>query len=172
MQRVLVIGCSGAGKSVFARKLGEATGLPVVHLDQIYWRAGWNEPDSSEWRQAAIKLVREPRWIQDGNYGSTLDMRLSYADTVFFFDTPRWTNLTGVLRRIWQHYGQTRPDLADGCPERIDWSFLKYVWTFNHKQRPRTVASLRAFNGTLVTFRSRVEADTYLRALSTTSNAA
>lgn len=158
MQRVLVIGCSGAGKSVFAHRLGEMSGLPVIHLDKVYWRAGWKEPDSGEWRQAVTKLIAEPCWILDGNFGSTLEMRLQHADTVFFFDTPRWHNLTGVLRRTWRYYGQTRADLAEGCPERLDWAFLKYVWRFNHIHRPRTIARLGAYRGNLITFRNRAEA--------------
>ncbi len=162
MQRVLVIGCSGAGKSVFARQLGEKTELPVIHLDQVYWRPGWQEPESGEWLNAVNKLIAEPRWILDGNFGSTLEMRLQRADMVFFFDTPRWHNLTGVLRRTWRHYGQTRADLADGCPERLDWAFLKYVWRFNHVHRPRTIARLAAYQGNMISFRHRTEAAAYL----------
>lgn len=165
MHKVLVIGCSGAGKSVFSRLLGEKTGLPVVHLDKVYWRAGWKEPDSGEWRAAVTNLLAEPRWILDGNFGSTLEMRLRDADTVFFFDTPRWLNLTGVLRRTWRHYGRTRADLAEGCPERLDWAFLKYIWRFNRTHRPRTLARLNAYQGKLITFRSRADVARYLAGL-------
>jgi adenylate kinase family enzyme len=165
MQRVLVIGCSGAGKSVFAQRLGQMSGLPVIHLDKVYWRAGWQEPDSAEWRQSVSGLVAEPRWIMDGNYGGTLEMRLQYADTVFLFDTPRWHNLKGVLGRTIRGYGRTRPDLAEGCPERFDWVFLKYVWRFNQVHRPKTIASLASYQGDLITFRSRVDATAYLDGL-------
>jgi len=161
MERVLIVGCSGNGKSVFARELGERTGLPVIHLDRVYWQTGWKEPESGEWRAAVKDLIAEPRWIMDGNYGSTLAMRLQRADTVFFFDLPRWLALTRVLRRTWRHYGRTRADLADGCPERLDWTFLKFVWNFNRNHRPRTIAALSNFDGDLVVFQRPAEVTAY-----------
>ena len=165
MNRVIIVGCSGAGKSVFARRLGERTGLPVVHLDKVYWRAGWTESDSGEWRIAVAELIAEPRWILDGNYGSTLETRLLRADTVFFFDMPRWLSLVRVVRRTLRDYGRTRADLAEGCPERFDWSFLKYIWSFHRKHRPKTIMSLNAYRGEIITFRSRADVAAYLHGL-------
>jgi adenylate kinase family enzyme len=116
MQRVLIIGSPGAGKSTFARRLAASTALPVVHLDQHYWLAGWTEPDADTWHETIKQLLAQPRWIMDGDYGGTLDMRLRDADTVFFLDLPRWLCIMRVLKRITTTYGRTRPDLQMDAP--------------------------------------------------------
>lgn len=162
MERVLILGSPGAGKSTFARRLAELSGLPVVHLDQHYWLPGWTEPDGDVWHDTVKELLTRPRWIIDGDYGGTLDMRLRDADTVFFLDLPRWLCITRVLKRISTSYGRTRPDLADGCPERFDWEFLKYVWNYPRKRRPGLVARLGTFKGQMLTFRKRREIERYL----------
>ena len=152
MERVLVVGSPGAGKSTFARRLAERTGLPLVHLDQHYWQPGWTEPGKEEWRGKVRQLAEQPRWIMDGDYGSTLDMRLSRADTVFFLDFPRWLCLSRVLKRIATSYGRVRPDLAAGCPEQFDFSFLKFVCNYPRDRRPALIERLAYYEGTLHTF--------------------
>jgi adenylate kinase family enzyme len=162
MERVLVLGSPGAGKSTFARRLSGRTGLPLIHLDRHFWRSGWAEPPPAEWRRQVEELARQPRWIMDGDYSRTLDIRLPRADTAFLLDTPRWLNISRVLWRVVRGYGRTRPDLADGCPERFDWEFLRYVWSYPQKLRPRIAAMLEAYHGEVVTLRSRREIENYL----------
>lgn len=142
MQRVLVIGISGAGKSTFGRTLASKTGLPLVHLDQEFWRPGWVETPRSEWRARVTELVARERWIVEGNYAGTLDLRLPRADTVIWFDYPTEKCIRRVLRRSVSTYRQVRADMAAGCPERLDWEFLRYVWQFNRRERPKIVAIL------------------------------
>jgi adenylate kinase family enzyme len=89
-------------------------------------------------------------------------MRLREADTVFFLDLPRWLCIMRVLKRIVMSYGRTRPDMADGCPERFDWEFLQYVWNYPHNRRTGLVAKLETFKGQLVTFRASGEIKSYL----------
>jgi adenylate kinase family enzyme len=148
-ERVLVIGCAGAGKTVFAQRLAHATGLPLVNLDQEYWQPGWIEPDKRHWVAKVDKLIAEPRWIMDGNYLGTLSLRLGRADTVFFLDLPRMTCLRRAVIRIFRNHGRTRDDMAPNCPERFDWRFLNYIWSFHCDHRPRVVDALRGFHGTL-----------------------
>lgn len=142
MQRVLVIGISGAGKSTFARKLAQRTGLPLIHLDREFWHPGWTITPRDEWRARVAELARREAWIMDGSYGASLDIRLPRADAVVWFDYPRLRCLRRVAWRIATTYGRVRPDLAPGCPEQIDWEFLRYVWDFNAKSRPQIVRAL------------------------------
>ncbi len=142
MRRVLVIGIPGAGKSTYARALAAKTGLPVIHLDAEFWRAGWKVTPRTEWRAKVSNLVMRDAWIMDGNYGATLDLRLPRADKVFWFDYSCFLCLWRVAWRIARGYGQVRPDLAAGCPERFDREFLRYIWDFNANSRPQIVSML------------------------------
>ena len=82
MQRVLVIGAGGAGKSTFAARLSRKYGLPLIHLDALYWQPGWVEPGKAEWLERVAQVVAQDRWVMDGNYGGSLDLRLPRADTI------------------------------------------------------------------------------------------
>jgi adenylate kinase family enzyme len=136
MQRALVIGSGGAGKSTFAKRLGEATGLPVVHLDACYWRPGWDPMPKDEWTRTIDAIMARDAWIMDGNYGGTLDQRLGACDTVIFLDVPRTVCLRRVLWRSLRYRGRSRPDMAPGCPERITLEFVRWIWEYPRKRRP------------------------------------
>ena len=142
MQRILIIGCSGAGKSTLARKLGEKTGLPVVHLDALFWKPGWVETEREVFDARVLAELEKPAWIIDGNYARTLPVRLEKCDGVIYLDFPRWLCILGVLKRVLTTYGTVRPDMPEGCPERFDWEFLKWVWNFNRNNREKTWAQL------------------------------
>jgi len=166
MQRVLVIGCGGAGKSTLSRKLAPALGLPLVGLDRAYWRAGWIEPSKPEWRAIVEKLVAEPAWIMDGNFSDTFDLRMPRADTVIWLDFPRRICLRRVLTRIIKGYGRTRADLPDGCPEQFDAEFLRFVWNFPTHSRPNIVNGLARYGAHLRVLRLACdrEVSAFLRA--------
>ena len=142
MPRVAVIGSAGAGKSTFATDLGSRLGIEVVHLDHLYWRPGWVPTPADEWRAIQLGLVSRPDWVIDGNYGGTLDVRLEAADVVVFFDIPRRAAVGGILRRWLANRG--REIQAPGCPERFDWSLLRWAWRYPRASRPRVLAALRA----------------------------
>jgi adenylate kinase family enzyme len=168
MRRVLVIGISGAGKSTFSRALAARTGLPLIHLDKEFWRPGWTETPRPEWRARVAELAAGERWVMEGNYAGTFDLRLPRADAVLWFDYPAPRCLVRVLRRIGASYGQVRADMGAGCPERIDWEFLRYVMRFNKVERPKTVAALETFGPHLapVVFRRDGDAARFLEGLS------
>jgi adenylate kinase family enzyme len=145
MRRVLVVGCAGAGKTTFARRLGDKLKLPVIHLDFHFWRPGWQSPDPVVWREQVTALAAMPEWVMDGIYANTLDIRMPRADTLFWLDHPRAICMRRVLVRTIAGYGRTRPDLPKNCPERFDLEFLRYVWDFRRKQRPRIAAAIEQF---------------------------
>jgi adenylate kinase family enzyme len=141
-KRILIVGSGGAGKSTLAQALGERVGLPVVHLDRHYWRPGWVETPRDEWRQVVAGLVAQPEWVIDGNYSGTLDLRLPAADLVVFLDLPRRVTIPRVIRRSLRWRSRSRPDMAPGCPERLDRSFLVWLWTYPRSGRARLTAAL------------------------------
>jgi len=165
MQRVLVIGSPGAGKSTFAEALARSTGLELIHLDRHYWRAGWTEPDASEWAAEVGRLAARERWVMDGNYGGTLALRLGRADTVVWLDFPVPLCLWRIVRRAVRYRGRVRPDMAEGCPERLTWEFLSYTARFPWSARRRIVATLPEFAGTLVRLRRPGAATRFLARL-------
>lgn len=135
MERIVIIGCGGAGKSTLARQLGEKLDLPVVHLDSIFWLPGWVEMEKEEFDRRLQEELAKDRWIIDGNFNRTMPQRIARCDTVIYLDFSRWACLMGVLKRIVTTYGTVRPDMGAGCPERIDLEFLKWVWNFNKNKR-------------------------------------
>jgi adenylate kinase family enzyme len=143
MKRILIIGCGGAGKSTLARQLGLILGIDVIHLDSLYWRAGWIESPKSDWQSTVSELLKRDEWIMDGNYGGTLNIRSAQADTVVLLDLPRIRRLFRVLKRRIQYRGRSRPDMAPDCPEKIDWEFLKWVWNYSTTSRPSVMEKIR-----------------------------
>ena len=165
MQRVVVIGSPGSGKSTLARKLAQRTGLPLVHLDAEYWSAGWVEMKRSNWVAHVDRLAAAPSWIIDGNYGGTLMQRIARADTAVWLDYPTALCLARVLRRWVLHRGKTRPDMAPGCPERLDPAFLMYVVRFRAEWRIRNRDALAGFAGQVHHFTRPADAQRWLATL-------
>lgn len=144
MKRILVIGSNGAGKSTFAKKLHETLILPLIHLDQYYWKPGWIRPETSKWMRIVEDLAKKQEWIMDGNYSNSLNMRISYADTIILLDYPRLVCFWRVLKR---RFKKNRRDCIMGCEERLDWEFLIWIlWKFpqiNRKQILEILKSVR-----------------------------
>jgi adenylate kinase family enzyme len=154
MQRVLIIGPCGAGKSTLAFDLGKRLGLPVFHMDKLNWKPGWVEGGKDEIRRQLKTIVATDRWLIDGNYGGTLGERLERADTVVYLDFPISLCVARLLRRIWTYRGRTRPDMTEGCPERFDLGFLIYLLRWNSGPRPRTEAKLKGHESKVIRLKS------------------
>jgi len=142
MQRVLVMGCSGSGKSTFGRALADRLGLPFVSLDRLFWQPGWREPDMQDFTAKVTRAAEGPAWVIDGNYTryGAGELRRARADTIVWFDLPRWLCMASIIVRSVKSYGVVRPEMAPGCPERFDWTFWRYVWTYRDLQRPKLVS--------------------------------
>ncbi|HKS46280.1 MAG TPA: DNA topology modulation protein FlaR [Amycolatopsis sp.] len=140
MQRVVVLGCAGAGKTTFSRHLGKLLDLPVFHLDRHYWRPGWVAAPEEKFHAAQRALVAKDRWVIDGNYSGSLHIRLPAADTIVLLDFPRWHCLYRVAKRTVQGWG--KDGQATGCPERVDLEFLRWIWRWRRDSRPRALAKV------------------------------
>ena len=141
----MIIGCGGSGKSTLARQLGEKTGLPVVHLDKLFWRPGWVNLTREEFDVVHNAAIEEKKWILDGNFDRTMEPRIRRCDTVVYLDFSRIACLCGVMKRILTTYGKVRPDMGDGCPERFDLEFLQWVWNFNKNKREKNYRLLEQY---------------------------
>jgi adenylate kinase family enzyme len=166
VRRVVVLGCSGSGKSTFALQLGERLGLPVVHLDVLYWRPGWQKPDTASFRARTKAAIAGDAWISEGNYRQTFDLRLPRADAVVILETPRWLRIMRVLRRVL--FSTRGPDLPEGCPEHWDWELFRFIWRFDQVTWPGIEAARVAIGPDVPVFRLRNsrEAAAFLASLS------
>jgi adenylate kinase family enzyme len=154
MQRVMIIGPCGAGKSTVSHDLAASLGLPLVHMDQLNWQPGWVDAGNDRLRGLlAVEVARE-RWLIEGNYASTMGMRLQRADTVVYLDYPLPLCLWRLVKLIVANYGRTRPDMPDDCPERFDPGVLWYVIRWNHGPRQRTETLLRGHEDKVIRFKS------------------
>ena len=167
MERVMIIGCGGAGKSTLARKLGEKTGLPVVHLDQIWWAPGnWQHIEKPEFDEKLAWELQKPRWILDGNFNRTIEARLAACDTVIYLDYPRLVCIKNWLGRVLKNWGHHRPDMTEGCTEWIDPEFVKWIWNFNKNNRARYYELLKgAKDKKVVILKSRRQTEKFLDCL-------
>ena len=161
MRKVIIIGCPGSGKSTFARALHEKTGLPLYHLDRMYWNADRTTVPREVFRERLKKVLQKDQWIIDGNYGSTMDLRMDACDTVFFLDYPVEVCLSGVAARR----GQARLDMpwvepVDGEPDE---EFMALIRGFERNHRPQIMELLEKYGDKeIIVFRSREEAEAYL----------
>lgn len=134
MQKIAIIGSGGSGKSSLSVELGQLLGLPIYHLDALYWKPNWTRTPHPQWCELQRQLCREPRWIMDGNYKSTLDIRLEACDTVIFLDVNRYLCIYRAVKRALKN--KKRADMAEACEERLDPKFIKFLWNFPRQQRP------------------------------------
>lgn len=163
MKRVIVIGCPGSGKSTFARALAEQTGLPLRYLDMMYWNPDRTTVPKEVFRERLAAALREDAWIIDGNYASTMELRLAACDTVFFLDYPLETCIEGVRQRK----GKARPDMP-WVEYGEDAEFISFIERYRTESRPQVMELLSRYpEKNVVIFRSREEGNAFLRALLT-----
>jgi adenylate kinase family enzyme len=146
MRRIVVIGSSGAGKSTLSQQLGDHLQVPVIHLDRLFWRPGWEKTPEAERVDIVTHLVAGEKWIIDGTYRKTLDIRLQAADTIILLDLPRWICVYRAVKRRFQYRYQKRQDIADDCDEslfNISFPrFLRKIWNYPERARPGIIQRL------------------------------
>jgi len=157
----MIIGCPGAGKSTFARALGGKLGLPVIHMDRLYWNADGTSVDEETLERRVAGAIKQTEWIIDGNYRRTLELRMRACDTIFFLDLPVGQCIESIIARV----GTKRDDLpwVESGPDE---EFLGYVRAFPHEQLGEIYCLLEKYGDKNITvFKSRAEVDQYLASL-------
>lgn len=166
MERILIIGCPGAGKTTLALALKEKLGLPLVHLDQLWWKGNWENVTREEFDSRLAMALNMDRWIIDGNYSRTIEMRLQRCDTIIYLDFDRWQCLWGMFQRVICNYGKHRPDMGGNCRERFDWEFVKWIWNFNDQNRVRNYTWIaQAKHAKTIVLKNRKEVKRFLETL-------
>ena len=166
----MILGSSGAGKSTIATQLGQITGIPVIHLDRLFWNPGWVETPKDEMDKKVLEAASGDSWIIDGNFTRTLDIRIQQADTIIFIDFNRYLCIYRILKRCIKNYGKTRYDLGEGCPDKMDWPFLKWVWEYPKNIRPKILGSIQQSCKNVVLLKSRKDVARFIRRVSENIN--
>ncbi len=167
--KIAVVGYSGAGKSTLARALGKRYGVPVLHMDRVYWAPDWQVRDREEACGIVHKFMEQTQWVIDGNYTKfEYQRRMAEADRIVFLDLPRLICLFRAWKRFSQYRGTTRADMGEGCTEKMDLGFMWWIlWkgrTRREKEGYRYILS--EYPEKVVILRSQREIDRYLEGLS------
>ncbi len=165
MQKVIIVGCPGSGKSTFGRKLKSIIGLPLYHLDMMFW----NEDRTTVSKEVFIRRLQEAmstsKWIIEGNYGSTMEMRIKECDTVFFLDYPTEVCIEGIELRK----GQVRSDMPWVENDNTDEEFIDFINSYNSESRPKVISLLEKYSSkNIIIFQTRTESEEYLSLLKNT----
>lgn len=165
----MVIGPCGAGKSTASHRIAASLSLPLYHLDKLHWSDGWVEGSKDELRTALDPIVASDSWLIDGNYGSTMEMRLARADTIVYLDYSIALCLWRAAKRVWQYCGRSRPDMAEGCPERFDLEFFRYIASWNSHAKPRSESLIAGSDARILRFKNPRQLDQWLSKLESKS---
>jgi adenylate kinase family enzyme len=169
MNRIMVIGVSaGVGKSTLAMKLGKLLKLPVYHLDTYFWKPGWIEATNEEFSNAQEKLVGKEKWIIEGNYTKTIHLRELHCDTIIYLEQSLLVCLYRVVKRFLKNIGKTRPDMTNGCKEKLDWVFIKFIITTYYGRREQMKYRLKSYElmgKKVIVLKTKEEIDSFFHRL-------
>lgn len=163
MKKIIVIGCPGGGKSTFSKALESIIKIPLYHLDIMYWNEDKTTVDKTVFQKRLLEVIEKDEWIIDGNYASTMDMRMKACDTVFFLDYPLDVCLSGILERR----GKPRSDMPWVEKENeLDEEFIRFITNYREESRPEVLSLLERYSDKKIyVFQSRKEADEFLEVL-------
>ena len=159
MERVIIIGCPGSGKSTFGRKLGKVFRLPLYHLDNLFWNEDGTNVPREIFDERLENVMSKKAWIIDGNYARTMETRMKACDTIFFLDYEKEICLKGIEERK----GKKRSDMPWVEGYNTDEEFVSFVKEFNTENRPKIIELLEKYsNKNIVVFKTREEAEEFL----------
>ena len=172
MQRIMIIGNCGSGKTTFAKKLGSLKAIEIIHLDKFYYGPNWKGMNSDDWKRKVSEFSSRSKWIIDGNYSSTLDIRIKNADTIIYLNYSTVKCLWRITKRILKSWRKERIDNPKGCKERFDLRFYKYVASFNYKRRDGLLIKLEKCRNdkNIFVFKSDKETSKFLQSIKTEPN--
>jgi len=160
MRRIIVVGSQESGKTSLALKLGRQLGLPVIHLDVLYWQPGWKPSDTASFRTRVTDAIAGDAWVVDGSYsGLAFDLTLARADRLVVIERPRWLCQWRILLRSAFNRDTARPDLPEGCPEQFDWTLMREAWRYDTERRPVIEAERIRYGGNVPVLRLRSDGD-------------
>ena len=158
MKKVIVIGCPGSGKSTVSRELHNKTGIPLYHLDMMYRNADKTTVENRVFLERLSAVLEKNEWIIDGNYGSTMELRMAACDTVIFLDYPLEVCLDGIRERR----GKPRSDMP-WIETEEDAEFIEFIKSYNEQQKPKVLELIKKYaDKNIIIFKSREEADAFL----------
>ena len=158
MKKVIVIGCPGSGKSTVSRALHDKTGIPLYHLDMMYWNADKTTVEKSVFLERLTAVLEKNKWIIDGNYASTMELRMAACDTVIFLDYPLYVCLDGIKER----HGKPRSDMP-WIETEEDAEFIEFIKSYNEQQKPKVLELLKKYSDkNIIVLESREQADAFL----------
>lgn len=162
MKKVIVIGCPGSGKSTFSKSLHRITGIPLFHLDMLFWNADKTTVEKPVFIERLLKTVQNSEWIIDGNYISTMELRMEKCDTVIFLDYPLEVCLNGIKERK----GKPRSDMPWIESDEEDAEFIEYIKNYNTQSRPQVLELLKRYSHKdIYIFSNRTQAEEFLTRL-------
>ncbi len=159
MKKVIVIGCPGSGKSTFSKALHKITDIPLFHLDMMFWNADKTTVEKTVFLDRLLKIVQKDEWIIDGNYGSTMELRMQACDTIIFLDYPLDVCLNGIKERK----GKARSDMPWIEPSEDDAKFIEFIKNYNSQSRPKVMELLdRYSHKDIIIFSTRTQSEDFL----------
>jgi len=169
-KRIIVIGSSGSGKSTLASELGKITGVPIIHIDRLLWNPGWIQTPKEEYDRRVIEVASGESWIIDGNNSSTLPFRIERADSIIFIDFNRYLCIFRVIKRRIKNHGKSRACMSEGCPEKIDLPFLKWVWNYPTHSRVNILEKIYSSDKPVYHLKTRKEVSLFIRKAKSAAN--